>query len=84
MSASATDFINLDAFAKALAEQLRESLPSGVVLKRVSNLNEAADYCGLTRDSFNKEGRPRSVAQSSPRQMLAVRQGRPGRMDREP
>jgi hypothetical protein len=56
MSASATDFINLDAFAKALAEQLRESLPSGVVLKRVSNLNEAADYCGLTRDSFNKEG----------------------------
>jgi hypothetical protein len=56
MSTSATDFINLDAFTKVLAEQLRESLPYEVIPKRVFNLDEAAEYCGLTRDSFKKKG----------------------------
>ena len=56
MSASATDFINLSAFAKAVAEELNGSFMSGrFANRRVLTLDEAAEYCGLTRDSFKKK-----------------------------
>jgi excisionase family DNA binding protein len=56
MGASATDFINLSVFAKAVAEELNESFISrGFTGRRVLTLNEAAEYCGLTRDSFKKK-----------------------------
>ncbi len=56
MGASATDFINLGVFAKAVAEELKDSLAHGSFgSKRVFTLDEAAQYCGLTRDSFKKK-----------------------------
>jgi excisionase family DNA binding protein len=55
MQMSTSDFINLPAFAKALAEQLKDSVGNGAAAKRVFNLDEAAEYCGLTRDSFKKK-----------------------------
>ena len=55
MQMNTSDFINLPAFAKALAEQLKDSVGDGAAAKRVFNLNEAAEYCGLTRDSFKKK-----------------------------
>ncbi|HJY08055.1 MAG TPA: helix-turn-helix domain-containing protein, partial [Bryobacteraceae bacterium] len=38
-----------------LAEQLKDSVGNGAAAKRVFNLDEAAEYCGLTRDSFKKK-----------------------------
>jgi excisionase family DNA binding protein len=55
MQMNTSDFINLPAFAKALAEQLKDSVGNGAAAKRVFNLDEAAEYCGLTRDSFKKK-----------------------------
>jgi excisionase family DNA binding protein len=52
MSASATDFINVDVLARAVASKIK---PENSVQKRIFNLNEAAEYCGLTRDSFKKK-----------------------------
>jgi predicted DNA-binding transcriptional regulator AlpA len=55
MQASTSDFINLSAFAKAVAEHLNDSLGGRVNGRRVLNLDEAAAYCGLSRDSFKKK-----------------------------
>jgi len=55
MQTNTSDFINLTAFARAVAEHLKESLNSVTTTKRVFNLDEAAEYCGLTRDSFKKK-----------------------------
>jgi excisionase family DNA binding protein len=55
MNTNTTDFINLPAFAKAVADHLRDSLLSRGANRRVLSLDEAAEYCGLTRDSFKKK-----------------------------
>lgn len=55
MPTSTSDFINLSALARAVAEQLKEALGNGAAAKRVFTLDEAAAYCGLTRDSFKKK-----------------------------
>ena len=55
MHTNTSDFINLPAFAKAVAEHLKDSLGTRVATRRVLNLDEAAEYCGLTRDSFKKK-----------------------------
>jgi excisionase family DNA binding protein len=55
MQANMAEFINLTAFAKVLADHLRNSLVDVVTAKRVFTLDEAAAYCGLTRDSFKKK-----------------------------
>jgi excisionase family DNA binding protein len=52
---STSDFINLPAFARAVADQLKDTLNGTAPGKRVVNLDEAAEYCGLTRDSFKKK-----------------------------
>ncbi len=52
---STSDFINLPAFARAVADHVRGTLSSTAVGKRAFNLDEAAEYCGLTRDSFKKK-----------------------------
>ena len=54
MQTTTSDFINLPAFARAVADHLKETL-NGSGGKRVFNLDEAAEYCGLTRDSFKKK-----------------------------
>ena len=48
-------FINVSILAKALAEELKSNLNPNASVKRVFNLDEAAEYCGLTRDSFKKK-----------------------------
>jgi excisionase family DNA binding protein len=55
MQTNNSDFINLTAFAEALASRLKESLNGSAAAKRIFNLDEAAEYCGLTRDSFKKK-----------------------------
>ena len=55
METNTSDFINLPAFARAVADHLRASLLTTSSEKRVFNLDEAAEYCGLTRDSFKKK-----------------------------
>jgi excisionase family DNA binding protein len=55
MQTSTSDFINLTTFARAVAEHLKDSLSGVTTAKRVFNLDEAAEYCGLTRDSFKKK-----------------------------
>ena len=55
MQTSTSDFISLSAFARAVADHLRDSLGTSATEKRVFNLDEAAEYCGLTRDSFKKK-----------------------------
>jgi len=55
MQPNTVDFINLTAFAKAVAVHLKDSLADVGSTKRVFNLDEAATYCGLTRDSFKKK-----------------------------
>jgi excisionase family DNA binding protein len=52
MSTLATDFINVEALARAVANKIKLEEP---ISKRVFNLDEAAAYCGLTRDSFKKK-----------------------------
>jgi excisionase family DNA binding protein len=55
MQTNTSDFINLPAFARAVADQLKDSLIGISTAKRVFNLAEAAEYCGLSRDSFKKK-----------------------------
>ena len=55
MQTNTSEFINLTAFARAVAEQLKESLGNRATDKRLLRLDEAAEYCGLTRDSFKKK-----------------------------
>ena len=55
MQMNTSDFINLPAFARAIADQLKDSLSGVSTAKRVFNFDEAAEYCGLTRDSFKKK-----------------------------
>jgi excisionase family DNA binding protein len=55
MQTNTSDFVNLSAFARAVAEHLKELLSGVTTAKRVFNLDEAAEYCGLTRDSFKKK-----------------------------
>lgn len=55
MQTTTSDFINLSAFARAVADHLKETLNGSRGSKRVFNLEEAAEYCGLTRDSFKKK-----------------------------
>lgn len=55
MQTNTSDFINLPAFAKPVAERLNESRVNRTTTRRVLKLDEAAEYCGLTRDSFKKK-----------------------------
>ena len=55
MQTNTSDFINLPAFARAVADQLKDSIVNRTGSRRVLNLAEAAEYCGLTRDSFKKK-----------------------------
>jgi len=55
MQPTTSDFINLPAFARAVADHLKDSLVNRTGARRVLNLVEAAEYCGLTRDSFKKK-----------------------------
>jgi excisionase family DNA binding protein len=55
MQTPPSDFINLPAFASAVADHLKDSLKNAPIGRRVYNLDEAAEYCGLTRDSFKKK-----------------------------
>jgi excisionase family DNA binding protein len=52
MNALITDFINIEILAQAVASKIKLETS---VSKRVFNLDEAAAYCGLTRDSFKKK-----------------------------
>ncbi len=52
MSSSSTDFLNIDVLADAVASRIKLESP---LAKRVFDLDEAAAYCGLTRDSFKKK-----------------------------
>jgi hypothetical protein len=54
MQTNTVDFINLPAFARAVADHWKETLNGPAAGKRVFNLDEAAEYCGLTRDSFKR------------------------------
>jgi hypothetical protein len=47
MSTSAADFINVGAFAKAVARELKGTLDEVSPLKRLFNMEEAAIYCGM-------------------------------------
>lgn len=49
------EFINLSQFAQVIADHLKELLQSSPTAKRVFSLEEAAKYCGLSRDSFKKK-----------------------------
>jgi excisionase family DNA binding protein len=55
MQADVTDFINLKAFSMAVAEHLKETLKNGRIGKRILDLDEASEYCGLSVDSFKKK-----------------------------
>jgi excisionase family DNA binding protein len=46
------DFLNIDVLAEAVASRIKMEVASK---KRVFDLDEAAAYCGLTRDSFKKK-----------------------------
>jgi excisionase family DNA binding protein len=47
-----TDFINIDILATAVASKIKLE---GSAAKRVFDLDDAAAYCGLSRDSFKKK-----------------------------
>ncbi len=55
METDAAGFFNASAFARAIADHLKNSLGSCGSGRRVLNLDDAAEYCGLTRDSFKKK-----------------------------
>jgi excisionase family DNA binding protein len=50
-----TDLINIATLGKIVAQELTKSLSQTLPSRRVFNLDEAAEYCGLTRDSFKKK-----------------------------
>jgi excisionase family DNA binding protein len=51
-SPAARDFLNIDVLAEAVASRIKTEV---AVKQRVFDLDEAAAYCGLTRDSFKKK-----------------------------
>jgi excisionase family DNA binding protein len=51
-SPAVRDFLNIDVLAEAVASRIKMEVASK---KRVFDLDEAAAYCGLTRDSFKKK-----------------------------
>ena len=55
MQTNTSEFTNLTAFARAVAEHMKDSLGGRATDRRLLRLDEAADYCGLTRDSFKKK-----------------------------
>jgi excisionase family DNA binding protein len=55
MEKNTSDVINLSQFARTIAGHLKELLQSPNTTKRVFSLDEAAGYCGLSRDSFKKK-----------------------------
>jgi len=55
VNSESAELINVTALAKALAAHLQSSLREVVSAKRLMNVDEAAEYCGLTRDSFRKK-----------------------------
>jgi excisionase family DNA binding protein len=55
MEKTTSDVINLSQFARAITRHLKELLQSPTTTKRVFSLDEAAGYCGLSRDSFKKK-----------------------------
>ena len=52
MSAIITDFMNIEILAQAVASKIKLETS---ISKRVFTLDEAAAYCGLTRDGFKKK-----------------------------
>jgi excisionase family DNA binding protein len=54
-SAPQNQFINVTILARAVADHLKDALVNRTGSRRVLNLAEAAEYCGLTRDSFKKK-----------------------------
>jgi excisionase family DNA binding protein len=52
MSALNTDFINIEILAQAVASKIKLGTS---ISKRIFTLDEAAAYCGLTRDGFKKK-----------------------------
>jgi len=50
-----SDLINIATLGKIVAQELSKSLSQTLPSRRVFNLDEAAEYCGLTRDSFKKK-----------------------------
>ena len=55
MEHTPTDLINVATLAKIVAQELNTLLDQVLPSRRVFNLDEAAEYCGLTRDSFKKK-----------------------------
>ena len=55
MSSNATDFINLTAFAKAVAQELKGTLEQVSPLKRVFSMEEASVYVGMPVASFKSK-----------------------------
>ena len=55
MNPESAELINVTALAKALAIHLECALREATPAKRLMNVDEAAEYCGLTRDSFRKK-----------------------------
>src|SRR4051795_8971064 len=55
MNSESAELINVGALAKVLATHLQSALREAIPAKRVMNVDEAAEYCGLTRDSFRKK-----------------------------
>jgi excisionase family DNA binding protein len=51
-SPAVRDFLNVDVLAEAVASRIKMEVANK---KRVFDLDEAAAYCGLTRDSFKKK-----------------------------
>lgn len=49
------EFINVPAFASAVANYLKDTLNQPAVGRRILTLEEAAEYCGLSLDSFKKK-----------------------------
>jgi excisionase family DNA binding protein len=49
------EFINVPAFASAVADYLKDTLNQPAIGRRILTLEEAAEYCGLGLDSFKKK-----------------------------
>ena len=49
------ELINVPAFASAVADYLKDTLNQRASGRRILTLDEAAEYCGLSLDSFKKK-----------------------------
>jgi len=49
------EFINVPAFASAVADYLKDALNQRATGRRILTLDGAAEYCGLSLDSFKKK-----------------------------